>query len=151
MQETFLSIAKNRLMKIETKSHPFKNSVLDNETGGVVRSQNFINYKSYSGCVVTEICGVKVWLKADNTINIGDMERTDEKTFLEIIKKIKSICVPLGITDIVFNVAPNTYYDAMFTKLTIPFTETLPVLYWEFDSGIDLNKIRFTGADYDTF
>ncbi len=151
MQDMYLAFAKSRLHKIEAASQPFVNSVIDTETGGVIRSQNFINYKKYSGCVVTEVEEKKVWLKVDNVINIGDMERADEKTFLQIISKIKSLCVPLGITDIVFNVAPGTYYDSMMAKLNVPFKETLPVLYWEFDSGIDLKKIRFTGADYDTF
>lgn len=151
LKDQYMKLGETRLKKLEIKNGSFENSVFDAETGGVPRTENFIQYKSYTGCVVTEICGKKIWLKIEHVLHIGDIERCDEKTFLEIIERVKRIAATSGITDIVFNVAPGTYFDQMMTKLNYTFIDGLAILYWEFTSGLDFKNIRFTGADYDTF
>lgn len=151
MMESQIGRLSPRLKKLESTEKKFINSVIDDETGGVVRNENFINYKSYSGCLLIEIKGVKVWVKQSHILTIGDMERVDERKFAEVLNVLKKIASRLFISDILFAVAPGTYYDMLMQKMAIPFTETLAILYWDFNSGLDLKKIRFTGSDYDTF
>lgn len=151
LMESQIGKVSSSLKKFQSSENSFTNSVIDSESGGVVRSSNFINYKSYSGCILLNIEGVNVWVKQSHVLTIGDMARVNSETFDKVIEKLKRIAAKLFISDIIFAVAPGTYYDKLMTQKKIPFSETLAILYWDFDSGIDLSKIRFTGADYDTF
>ncbi|MEO0311093.1 MAG: hypothetical protein RIQ89_750 [Bacteroidota bacterium] len=151
LKDHYMRFAAKQISKRAISNVTFKNSVCEEGVYGVTRDQNFINYKAYTGCVVIEIHGVKVWLKMEHVLIIGDMERTTRENFIKVIANLKSIAAKYGIVDIVFNVSPGSYYDLLMTELNYQFIEGLAILYWDFNSGVDFKKIKFTGADYDTF
>ncbi|HET7818339.1 MAG TPA: GNAT family N-acetyltransferase, partial [Bacteroidia bacterium] len=134
---------------VSQKTH-FNNSIINNENGGLVHDESFFNYKSYTKKFILEIEDILIWLKLDGRLYIGDIETTSLEKFEKALKKLKIICFFIGCNKIQFNISPNTYWDKILKK-KYKHQNTLPIGYYNLNSELPLEKIKFTGADFDTF
>jgi hypothetical protein len=131
------------------KSH-FDNSIIDDELGGVQRSTDFFKYKEYSPKFIIRLHNKCIWLKIDGRLWLGDVEKCAEKDFQIILKKLKKISFLLGVDIMVFHTSPDTNIDRLLSGMNYPFIE-YPIGFVNFNSNIDISKIKYTGADFDTF
>jgi hypothetical protein len=126
------------------------NSVISDGYGGVYRDDRYFHYKTYSQTSVMEIGQSRVWFKIRNGFIIGDLAGADEKIFQVLMEKIKKIARRIGVNKIYFHVSRNTRLHALFAAL-YPATHSFPVIFQDFDSGIPIEKIKFTFSDIDIF
>ena len=133
------------------KDKYFENSIFSGGQGGLKRTRGFVNYKlKCGGSYIVSIGGVKVWLKQDGFLYIGDIDVNSNLNFNEFAKELKKYCFLIGADTISFITTPGTFLDNEFKKIATPI-ESLPYGWCDFNSGIDFSKIGFVMADIDTF
>jgi hypothetical protein len=132
---------------------PIENSVIDGRRyAGIYRDKSFFDYKTYERSYIINICGRSVWLKPDiNSLLIGDLERCSEKEFNNIIRRLKILSFILGVPYLRYHCSPSVYFEKMFEKASVKLKSSYPVGWIDFDSGLDLEKLKFTMCDNDTF
>jgi hypothetical protein len=139
-------------LKKITNGTPFKSSCLLTETAVVDHSIEFFEYKTYSENYLIHLNGINVWVKFDDTfLFIGDMEKCDDQSFLETIKKLKKLAFILGLPHLRFHASSNTWAQSMFQKYGYAMELKYPVIGINFTNKVPLGKLKFTGADNDTF
>lgn len=139
-------------LKKLTKGSPFKSSCLASETAVVDHSKDFFKYKTYAENYLINIQGINVWLKFDDTfLFIGDIENCNEADFKKTIQALKKLAFKMGLPHLRFHTSSNTWGENMFKKYGIPMEVNYPVGGINFTNTIPLEKLKFTGADNDTF
>jgi hypothetical protein len=128
------------------------NSVIDDDDddAGLSRSEQFIKYKSYSGCKMIQVDEAVVWIKVDAVFQIGDMERRVTGNFYTFNRKLRRLAFLLGADTITFLVTPGTVWDKVLPEF-FKVKESLAYGYLDLSGNFPLDKLRFTGADSDTF
>jgi Acetyltransferase (GNAT) domain len=126
------------------------NSCIEGENGGIVRDEAFYAYRCFSFNRRVKVGGVNVWFKLMGQLCIGDIERVEEEALLQMIKKLKRKCFWLGINEIIFQVSPGTYHEALFAK-HFPSFVSWATLYNNFNSDVDFSKLKLTFGDLDSF
>ena len=139
-------------LKKLTKGSPFKSSCLGSEIPVVDHSTEFFEYKTYSENYLIQLNGINVWLKFDDTfLFIGDIEKCNETDFKKTIKALKKIAFKMGLPHLRFHASSNTWGENMFKKFGHPMQVNYPVGGINFSGEIPMEKLKFTGADNDTF
>lgn len=127
------------------------NSVCEKDGGGVLRNDDFFFYKTDKIHHFIELSGVKIWLKADIYLWIGDMERMEKPQAENLLKKLKLLAFFLGADTIQFFASVGSRWDPVLNGL-MKSEKIASTLYFDLESGIEnLAEIIFTGADFDTF
>lgn len=130
---------------------PFlSNSAISDEFGGVHRSKEFTDYKSFYANNLIDINGKTVWLKADGALLIGDMELKSDTRIEEVFAQTKRLAFLLGCNKVVFSVGKDTAWDSLLKGKT-KCEEGMHVGYLDLQSGLPLDKFKFVFADSDTF
>lgn len=135
---------------LRTNNPYFGSSIMDNETAGVFRNEAFYNYKSFSNNYLIKLGKVRLWVKVNGGLDIGDIERNDDFDYDKFIKQLKKMAFWLGASRIRFEVSPNTYFDKIFEN-QVKAEKGSPIGYLNLNSDIPLEKIRFVMGDFDTF
>lgn len=142
------------LNRLPQSRESFKNSIIDDVTGGVERSSDFLNYKTYTQNFCIKIKKKIIWVKIKgNTLLIGDMEHCDPKTFNSIINRLKFIALILGLGYIEFKCSSGIQIEKLFDKVKswkLDNTQTA-ILYLKLQESFPGDSIKFTIADDDTF
>jgi GNAT superfamily N-acetyltransferase len=134
------------------KGSPFKSSSANDETPVVDHSAEFFAYKTYSKNYLIQLNGINLWLKFDDTfLLIGDFETRSEAEFEQTIKRLKRLAFFLGLPHLRFQTSSSTEGERLFQKFGIPMQVNYPVGGINFSGEIPLEKLKFTGADNDTF
>ncbi|MBI3502604.1 MAG: GNAT family N-acetyltransferase [Bacteroidetes bacterium] len=150
LQSLYESFAFAFLKKYLSKKKSFSNSLIASEYGGLLHDDLFLNYKTYTKSFILDLEGVNIWIKLDGKLWIGDIEKSSLEQFKKALNKLQRICFWLGCTEIILNVSPNSYWDVLLQK-EFSSSEGLPIGYLDLNSNINLDKILFTGGDFDTF
>jgi predicted N-acetyltransferase YhbS len=132
----------------------FKNSVIDEETGGVERSIDFLNYKTYSQNFCVKIKNKVVWFAIKgNTLLIGDMERCDPETFQSVIRRLKIMALALGLGYVEFRCSAGVHMEQLFDKVKSwkYDNSNTAIFHLNLDPSFPGHAIKFTIADDDTF
>jgi GNAT superfamily N-acetyltransferase len=139
-------------LKKLTKGSPFKSSCLASEIPVIDHSTAFFKYKTYAENYLVNIHGINVWLKFDDTfLFIGDIEKCNETDFKKTIQALKKIAFKMGLPHLRFHTSSNTWGENMLKKYGIPMEVNYPVGGINFSGEIPIEKLKFTGADNDTF
>ena len=95
---------------------------------------------------------MNLWLKFDDTfLLIGDFEIGSEAEFEKIIKRLKRLAFFLGLPHLRFQTSTSTKGERLFQKFGSAMQVNYPVGGINFSEEIPLEKLKFTGADNDTF
>lgn len=137
------------LRKYITHKNGLENSVIKDGFSGVRRDENYLRYKTYNNTYVLQVSNSKIWINTKNGLNIGDIE-TDKTDFDALIKKIKTLAVKFGTSQVYFHACKETFLYNLF-KERFESIESFPVLFQNFSESIDIRKIKFTFADIDIF
>ena len=126
-----------------------RNSVIEDGYSGVYRDDAYFNYKNYTKTCVVKIGSGDVWIKIGRELIIGDisLNGTDSNEFFS---KIISLADQLHLNKISFQVSKGCRLHDLFASRYNAFP-SFPVLFKDFESGLPLDKIKFTFADIDIF
>jgi GNAT superfamily N-acetyltransferase len=142
----------NFILNRMKKGNPFKSSACAYEIPVVDHSSEFFVYKTYAENYLINIYGINVWLKFDDTfLFIGDIEKCNETDFKKTIKALKKIAFKMGLPHLRFQTSSSTEGERLFQKFGQPMQVNYPVGGINFSGEIPLEKLKFTGADNDTF
>ncbi len=148
LHDKWCNFVLNRLKQ----GNPFKSSAFSNETPVVDHSSEFFGYKTYSKNYLVKLNGKNLWLKFDDTfLFIGDFETSSEAEFKQVIKRLKRLAFFLGLPHLRFQTSSSTEGERLFQKFSLPMQVNYPVGGINFSGEIPLEKLKFTGADNDTF
>ncbi|MFA7273190.1 MAG: GNAT family N-acetyltransferase [Crocinitomicaceae bacterium] len=140
------------ILKKVTKGEPFKSSCLSNDTAAVDHSEAFFAYKTYEENYIINVNGIKVWVKFNDIfLIIGDIEVCDELSFKKVIRVLKKLAFKLGLPHLRFQFSSNTWGESILKKFGTPMQVKYPIVGFNFTDKIPMEKIKFTGADNDTF
>ena len=149
----FLKILKRHhdhaLSKLVLPEPEIKNSVIEEGYAGVYRDEAYMRYKTYTNTCVINMNSAMAWIKVGDELIIGDLmlKETNRKYFFE---EIKALAKKLKLTKISFHVSGGCNLHDLFASDYKPI-QSFPVLFKDFGSGLQLNKIKFTFADIDIF
>lgn len=148
-----LKISKNHhdaaLNKLVLRDPEIKNSAIEEGYTGVYRDKAYMRYKTYTNTYVINMTSATVWIKVEDELTIGDiiLKENNGKFFIE---EIKELAKKLKLTKISFHVSGGCNLYDLFARSAKPI-QSFPVLFKDFGSGVQLNKIKFTFADIDIF
>ena len=97
-------------------NNDFKNSVIDDEYGGLVKDNNYIFHKNYSFNYITIFKGFKIWWKIDDGFSIGDIERFDPTKLKKLFKTLKLLCLLLGFHNFKIITSNDTFMDKLLDE-----------------------------------
>jgi len=149
----FLKISKEHhdevLNKLVLCEPAMKNSVIEEGYIGVYRNEAYMRYKTYTNTYMINMNSASLWIKADDELTIGDiiLKENNKKYFFE---EIKALAKKIKLAKISFHVSGGCNLYDLFASNYKPI-ESFPVLFKDFGSGLQLNKIKFTFADIDIF
>jgi hypothetical protein len=137
------------LRKHQTSQHGLSNPLITEGFAGIYRDNEYLEYKSYSDTQVIQVGKTKVWIAIKNNLILGDLDVTEED-FDKVMVTINQIAKQLGLSGISFQTSPGTRLHALFASKYKP-TTSFPVIFFDLDSGIPSDKLKFTFADIDIF
>jgi hypothetical protein len=149
LQKIYHSYCRLVLKKYRSSLIGVANSVLGN-FGGVHRSHEYFQYRTYSSTEIICIGHSRVWINYRSDLVIGDMEGLEEANFTFVLNELKQIARKLGIRRLWFQVSSGTKLHCLFNQCITPYP-SFPVLFKDFGSPIPIEKIKFTFADIDIF
>lgn len=141
---------KHTLKNLLSADRLLASTVINEEYGGVKRDERFYTYKRYSSNYILSIDGCKVWVKINGAILVGDIEDKSVETKDQVLETLKKLAKKLGVQKIIFQASPNTHIDQYLSKL-YKGESTFPVGFYDIQSPIPFQKLKFTYGDLDTF
>jgi hypothetical protein len=124
-------------------------SVLVDGYNGIFRNDKYLQYKTYSPTLVIQIDNSFFWIKPQNGLQIGDIAGI-ANNFDQTMKKLIVLARKLGLTQIHFQVSPQTQLHTLFAQ-RYAATPSFAVMFKDLGADIDTDKIKFTLADIDIF
>jgi hypothetical protein len=141
-----------RILSKLTKGSPFSNSLQQSDVPVIEHSPDFFSYKSYSNNYLVKIKERNMWLTySEMFLYVGDLEKCNEKEFLDIIKSLKNQCIIMGIPHIRFQTSSSTWLTEILGKYFQKMDVTHPIVGLNLSKKLPLEKMKFTMADNDTF
>ena len=119
----------------------------------LVKDEAFYAYKSnFSEAKNIISNGVRVYckIKKDGALAIGEMEKSDYKTFTKSLRKLKIFCFFSGLRLIHFEVTQNSYFDLFLKKKYTPYNYYQLCTY-QLDPSFCVDSVEFVYGDVDTF
>lgn len=137
------------LNKLVLRDPEMKNSAIEEGYTGVYRDKAYMHYKTYTNTYVINMNSATAWIKIGDELTIGDiiLKENNRNLFFE---EIKALAKKLKLTKISFHVSGECSLYELFACNYKPI-QSFPVLFKDFGSGLQLNKIKFTFADIDIF
>jgi hypothetical protein len=131
-----------------SKGITIENSLKNQGFYHIPHNQSYFQYKTYSSNYPLNIFGDKYWVKNIDGLVVGDYQIRSERNFL---MKLKWFCFLTGIHRVRFAVCSNTREFELLSKLQQP-TEGIPIcIKLNPNANMNINEIKFTYADLDTF
>ncbi len=128
----------------------FENTIISTNYGGIPHDETFFKYKRFSGSYVLKQGDLKCWVKPDGFLYVGDIEKNNDQSTSEIIKKLKRYAFLIGADIITFRFSPETYWDRQFSKVLKP-EKGAEFGYLLFDQSFPIESFQVCEADLDTF
>ncbi len=126
------------------------NSAVSVDCGGVYRSKEFFDYKSFYNNHLVAIGDRTAWIKVDGALLVGDIELKEVNNIDVVESKLKQLAFWLGCNRIIFAAGKNTAWDVLL-KGKIKSAEGIYIGYLDLQSGLPLENFKFVMADMDTF
>ena len=126
-------------------------SVLDEGFGGVDRDAGFLAYKAaFAGSRVLRIGDARVWLRVHHGLVVGDAAAASDAELGRALDELPRLARRLGAHRILFQASPDLRLARSLAG-RLPEAGRRPVAYYDFDSRIPPDALRFTLGDIDTF
>ena len=119
-------------------------------SGGIDRSLDFYNYKSFTPNYFIRINDTKVWIKPLGGLLVGDLEIKSETQVLESLNDLKQLAKKLGLNKVILQASPKSELNQIL-KENYSSIDSWLIGYKNFNSNFPLESLQFTYGDLDTF
>jgi hypothetical protein len=144
------SFVKSRLTKLLSSERILPNSMQDKIHPAILRDKSFFEYKCFTPNYIIEIGNVKVWMKIQSGMHIGDIDTLEENKLLETITGLKQIAKRLGVTSIILQYQEGSAQEIILKKHFESFL-SWKLVFTNFSSKLPLDKFRVNYGDLDSF
>lgn len=127
-----------------------ESSVTSEGQNGVIHDAAYYAYKSSNNKYLINYKGVRMWLKFDGFLWVGDMELSDAATFRKSMKFLKRLAFNTGCDKIVFHASPGTKLHTMVSTDYSKSAE-MPAAGLNLDGGESIASLKFIGSDFDSW
>ncbi len=142
----------SKVFALAKEGQYFENSCKHDETPTIEHNASFFNYKSYEKNYLINVAGVNVWLKTDEMfLYIGDIERCSAEKLMEVIGRLKTIAMWMGLPHLRFHGSGESWLIKNISKHANKMSVEYPAGGVNFSQQLPLEKMKFTMADNDTF
>ena len=118
----------------------------------VIKDSKYIAYKSYFKKYFLSINKKVIWVKPTSMyLLIGDIEKCKKKEFNLILQRLKRLCFTLGIPHLRFQCSENSVLNSFVKEEGIKLDIEYPVGCLALNPDIEVEKFKFSLADYDTY
>jgi hypothetical protein len=118
----------------------------------IIKDLKFITYKSYFKKYFILINNKLIWVKPISMyLLIGDVEKCKKEEFDVILQKLKRLCFILGIPHLRFQCSENSVLNRFVKENGVKLDIEYPVGCLALNPDIEVEKFKFTLADYDTY
>lgn len=145
----FSAYQKKQISKYVLPQQGIANSVFEDGFAGVYRDNNYLNYKTYTPNYVIKTGNSILWIKIGATLVIGDI-LIKPADFDDMMHHLLKLARKLGIAEVYFHTSTGTALHSLFLSRWEPIP-SFAVLFQDFKGDIEIDKIKFTSADIDTF
>lgn len=139
-----------KLKGMKAEASFFKSSAIYKDNGGVCRDDAFYNYKKFYNNHIIRLGKHNVWFKVDGALFIGDIEYIEGADIKFLIDLIEMLAFRLGCIEVVFPVCTGTLWDLSLNPI-LSSSKGLALCLIDLQSGLPLDKFKFSAADFDTF
>ena len=148
----FNNIKRKKFERIQVEGKPFQSNLLEEDQVGIIRDQKFIKYKSYSKKYFLLICGIQVWVKPKEMfLLVGDISTCSDEKFYLVVKRLQKLCFNIGIPHLRFHTSPGTKIERLIKPISTKHNIEYPIGYLKLNDEVEVNKLKYSLADYDTF
>lgn len=144
----YLSYAKRVLKKFIVENPGEFTNRISVDAPRVFRDKPYLKYKSAPNKLFIKIDDVTFWIKLADVVWIGDIDHY-EKINSGIIKKLKKLAFKLGYNTIIMNLNESLPLTGALNEFKA-FSKDA-ACYQVFNPELDLKRMIWTGADFDTW
>ncbi len=109
-----------------------------------------MNYKANAEKYALQFCETSVWLKINQYLLIGDLEKKDYLDVKKLIRKLKQFSFLIGCREIVMTFSPDSYWDLKLREHLTP-EKGFPIIGINLTSSLPIHQLKLAFADIDTF
>lgn len=142
--------SKLRKHKIDFSEINSNNFFKENPYGFIKRDQDFFKYKQNKTKTLIKINGFTIYIKIDVHLYIGDVMQFEPKEASNFIKTINQLSKMTFAKQTIISLSENHWLNIILKEHMNPL-EGLPIGYSCYDNSIELSKIVYSRADFDTF
>lgn len=128
----------------------FENSVVGQDVAGIKHDLDYFNYKQTNDKFVISINGIKLWIKMDGFLWVGDFETPSHEQFKSVLKTLEEIARFAGCSFIMFHFQESTPNDRLLKEF-IPLHSTMPMGFMNLTENHVDKSFKFTGSDFDSW
>jgi hypothetical protein len=158
LKKGFEIYAKSIISSFSDKGRQFIDSYIQEDNYIVVKKDEaYFRYKNSENHFVVSNGNITAWIKYDGFISIGDLHCSKvcspdqlHADFRNLLIKLKLISFISGVPRIRMYVSPDCSFDRMLSR-KYNSRESLHIGLLDFSGKIEIDKLKFTYADYDTF
>jgi len=122
-----------------------------NVTGFVKKDMNFFDYKlAKKGVHLVRIGSFEMLIKLETHLYIGEISVFDPSKIKSCIQSINRLARKMGCKKVILTLSSHHWLFEILAQEIEP-QESLPIGFYVIDESIDIGKIQFCNADYDTF
>lgn len=151
----FLKPLYNEFLKIILKKYKsnnlfFENSVIKKDVAGIKHDLAYFEYKQTSDKFVISINEIKLWIKIDGFLWVGDFETPSHDQFPSVLETLEFIARLGGCSFIMFHFQEDTPNDNLL-KDFLPKHSTMPMGFLNLTENHIDKTFKFTGSDFDSW
>jgi hypothetical protein len=128
----------------------FPNPLQGGDHGYTVYDEDFFKYRSYKKHDMIRLNGIKVWLKADHVLSVGNIEQCSGEQLLGTVETLCELARQMGFDKIFMQYSERAEQVSILKEKYTPIQGS-PICFKSFTSKIPLDKVLFANGDVDTF
>ena len=128
----------------------YKNSLSNSEFLHIDYSADFFRYKEFGGGFQIEVHDVKMWLKGDRHLHVGDLSFTDEDQLTLALKEVQKRAAKLGFSEVIIQCHPDSALCSYLGK-HYDLKPGFDVAHYDLNGQTGLDDLRVNYGDFDTF
>jgi hypothetical protein len=130
--------------------HMLPNPLLEEGFAGILRDEQFFEYKRYSETYLLRVNQCQVWVSVQKQLLVGEIYPVDDNTIDSVVKSLRNIAQFLGCTEVVFSMSPGIQLDRFLSK-RFQGIDYNPICYLKLNGEVPAERFRFSFCDCDFF
>jgi len=112
---------------------------------------HYLSYKQSQGAVCVQLGETNQLVSIDHRLKIGNLPFEDNQKLKRTCSDLTRKAFLCGIDEIQIVVHPTFKHGDTLKEIGFRESDDLPLMYWPFNTEIEIKELKVTGLDYDGF